>query len=280
MKQELNILIPTDFSDASNRAVSFGITIAEKLFIRIFLLNSYKIPLVATEVPYDMIFKELELAKAESEDKMNILMDEIKIKNQDLHCVGIISPVSAQEAIEAEIKNKNIDLIVIGSKGKNALKIFLFGSVCVKLIEEAKCPVIVVPEKSTTNEIHKIIYATNLLDTDIKALQDLVAFAIIFDAEIIISHLALPEEKDSKKWFKIFKEDVRKAIAYKKIKYILKHESDFIEGMETLCSEEEADLIAMLTIERAPFEKLYNSSLTKKMSYHTEIPLMVFHSEE
>jgi nucleotide-binding universal stress UspA family protein len=280
MKQALNILIPTDFSDGSNHAANFGIAIADKFFAKIFLLNAYMIPLIASEVPYETVYNTAEEAKEEAQQNLNRVIDNIRKNKIDFYCETILSQGNAAESIKESIKSKKIDLVIMGSKGGSTFKTAILGSVSAKTIEKAPCPVIIVPQKSKTKEIHKIIYATNLLNADIKVLQELVAFAKAFDAEITISHIAFPEERDSKKWLEIFKEDVKKVIAYKKIKYILKHESDFVEGMEKICSEEKADLIAMLTIERAPFEKLYNSSLTKKMSYHTEIPLMVFHSEE
>jgi nucleotide-binding universal stress UspA family protein len=280
MKKELNILIPTDFSEVSENAVALAITLAEKFNTKIFLLNSYRIPLAVTEVPYDTVSKEIEEAKMEAMENMQALMKEITEKNADINCVSLISPGFITEAIETEIKEKKIDLVVMGSKGSNALKTLFLGNTCARMIEEATCPVIIVPEKAKKKQIHKILYATNLLDSDINALQELVVFANPFDAEIIAVHIALPEEKNTKKWLDIFKQDVKKAISYKKIRYILKSEPDFVEAMEKLCLKEKADLVVTLTIKRAPFEKLYNSSLTKKLSYHTEIPLMVFHSKQ
>jgi nucleotide-binding universal stress UspA family protein len=280
MKKELNILIPTDFSDVAKQAIDFGIMLAEYYNIKMHLLNSYKIPLVATDAPYDLVFQEVEEAKKSSKENIKLLLEEIKKRNSNIQCVGLSTEGSVNESINVEIKDKKIDLVIIGSKGGNAIKALLFGSIPAGAIEKASCPIIVIPEKSRVKQIRNIIYATNLLDSDISALKNLTFFAKAFDAEVTITHIALPEEKDSRKWFDIFKHDVRNAISYKKMKFILRHENDFVDSIEKICSEEKVDMIVMQTLERSPFEKLYNSSLTKKVSYHTEIPLVVFHGNE
>jgi K+-sensing histidine kinase KdpD len=51
---------------------------------------------------------------------------------------------SITDAIIDYASNKNIDLIVIGTKGRTGLKRFLLGSVASGVVQHAHCPVLLV----------------------------------------------------------------------------------------------------------------------------------------
>jgi nucleotide-binding universal stress UspA family protein len=50
------------------------------------------------------------------------------------------------------------------------------------------------------------------------------------------------------------------------------------EGIQEYIHEHGINLIAVTTHKRGVIEKMFNPSLTKKMLFHTHIPLLVFHS--
>jgi nucleotide-binding universal stress UspA family protein len=57
----------------------------------------------------------------------------------------IVADVSSiADAIINYAANNNIDLIVMGTKGKTGLKMFLIGSVADGVVRHAQCPVLVV----------------------------------------------------------------------------------------------------------------------------------------
>ena len=52
-----------------------------------------------------------------------------------------------RDAIVAEAKNENADLIVIGKRGRNPIQELLLGSTAESIARGALCPVLVVPGK-------------------------------------------------------------------------------------------------------------------------------------
>lgn len=56
----------------------------------------------------------------------------------------ILDISSAADSIVNHAENKNVDLIVIGTKGRTGLKRFLIGSVSGGVVAHAKCSVLVV----------------------------------------------------------------------------------------------------------------------------------------
>jgi nucleotide-binding universal stress UspA family protein len=53
---------------------------------------------------------------------------------------------------------------------------------------------------------------------------------------------------------------------------------DVFQGLEDYIDEKDIDMIALTTHKRGIIEKLFNPSLAKRMLFHTNIPLLVFHS--
>lgn len=76
------------------------------------------------------------------------LLENVKnrIEKQNIKCETIVC-LNAQphQSIVEEAKQRNIDLIVMGTRGMTGLKKVLMGSVAQKVIGYAPCPVMVVP---------------------------------------------------------------------------------------------------------------------------------------
>ena len=69
-----------------------------------------------------------------------------RIEKENIACETIIrSDQQPHEAIVDAAKERNIDLIVIGTHGKTKLEKMLIGSVAQKVIGTSPCPVMVVP---------------------------------------------------------------------------------------------------------------------------------------
>ena len=68
-------------------------------------------------------------------------------KDEDIHDIKTEIFIDVKSIIQSIVEyatHKNIDLIVIGTKGRTGLKKFLMGSVANGIVEHAHCPVLVV----------------------------------------------------------------------------------------------------------------------------------------
>jgi len=69
-----------------------------------------------------------------------------KIEKENLTCETIVRlDAQPHQPIVEEAKKKNVDLIVMGTRGRTGLKRVFLGSVAQKVIGYAPCPVMVVP---------------------------------------------------------------------------------------------------------------------------------------
>jgi nucleotide-binding universal stress UspA family protein len=140
-----NILVPTDFSEESDRAFLTALEIAEKGRSRVFLLHviSRMVQMCVSDYCIDQSIAD------------RVLNEGIVFSNEKLretvarfagsHTVKVIPDLrkgQPHEEILKEAAERKIDLIVISSHGKTGLKKYFLGSVAEKVMKEAKCPVL------------------------------------------------------------------------------------------------------------------------------------------
>ena len=140
-----SILVPTDFSEYSDKALQNAIDIAKQFKAKIYLLH-----VVGTVIPYMTygidpgIFDQVENASVATANKM--LSDQLA-KFPDSKSIETIADIRKgvfYEEILRDQQEKKIDLIVIASHGRTGLLSHLIGSVAERVVRSAKCPVLLV----------------------------------------------------------------------------------------------------------------------------------------
>ena len=143
------ILLPTDGSKNSERAIQHAISIALNENSEIVILNVVDSAYL-TGLPEEDIITKSEMILQEESQKVLSHVEEI-IKNMDIEGVENIklTPMTvegnAADIILKVSEKENIDLIVIASSGKHMLDRFLLGSVTEKTVRHTKVPILVIP---------------------------------------------------------------------------------------------------------------------------------------
>lgn len=144
MLRPTKILVPTDFSEYSNKALNQAFDIVKKYGAKVYLIHVLygKNPYDTTDGTIPSYYKDMERQTIEATRKK--LREEIdkfpQTKELDVS-IEVISG-NTSEAILAEEKNKGIDLIVIASLGRSGIAKYLIGSVARNVLKGAKCPVL------------------------------------------------------------------------------------------------------------------------------------------
>jgi len=141
-----NILVPTDFSDFSDKALRKAVDIASQNKSNIYLLHVVD-KVIQCAVDYCIDYSLVEQIEQQSikfaEEKLQKEANAIAAK--DIKIIFDVKKGDTYETILKEQQDKNIDLIVIASHGKTGL-IHHLGSVADKVVRGAKCPVLLVKE--------------------------------------------------------------------------------------------------------------------------------------
>lgn len=269
-----NILLPTDFSDLSLKALKYGLKLNKKIGGEITLFHALHLPGLV-----DNVKKKLEdLLKKESLEELEIL--ERKLRKEKLLTGKVKKGVEfgvPSKAISDYAQKNDIDLIVMGTKGAGKITKALFGSNTAHLLEKANTSVCVVPENYEIKErftLKHIVYASDLenIDNEIKLIA---AFARMFDATIHVVHV-IPETGKIIP-FKIEKivPDLQKKANYNKIIFYAATNNNFHEEIKNYAHKNKIDLITLYMHKRSFWQNLFQTSHSKQLSYYTDIPLMV-----
>ena len=145
MFEPKSILVPTDFSVYSDKALKEAVDIAVKNKSKIYLLHVID-EIAQCSVDYcldtSVVAQLEEQSRKFAEEKLQKEVAAIGA-SKDIEIVFDIKKGDAAEVIVAEQKDKAIDLIVISSHGKKGI-LTRQGSVSERVLREAKGPVMLI----------------------------------------------------------------------------------------------------------------------------------------
>ncbi|MBQ0734772.1 universal stress protein [Aquimarina celericrescens] len=173
-----------------------------------------------------------------------------------------------------EIQNEHqADLIIMGTKGSQEETTMTNTS---KLVLEADCPVIAIPESSKEFAIKKIalVLGKNEID-DTSVLEILLDIARRFHAEVHV--LTICNEKGTYGYSEIDEKNENILEYYLENFYshhTFQENEDIEKGIFTYINDKEIDLLAILPRIHAKKDKPSEGRLTKLLTLHTEVPLL------
>ena len=136
------ILCPTDFSEVSQKAMEYAVHFASFHQAKILLLNVVD-HLQGFDHYQILAITPQEIAeKMEKQARKDLNALAKKIKNA-VEIEKIVRQGKAFVEIIKTAKERNADLIIMGSHGRSGLPHILIGSVAEKVVRNAPCPVLV-----------------------------------------------------------------------------------------------------------------------------------------
>jgi nucleotide-binding universal stress UspA family protein len=273
------ILVPTDFSPTAKNATIYAANFAKQMKSnRVILYNAYQAPVMTDS---NMAVVEMvditELGKMSREN-----LEQFKTSLMPYFDSSItIDTLSEYGMLRADIndvcRSHKVDFIVMGVTGGGKLEETLIGSFAIDVARYAEVPVIIVPPNAGFSGINEVMLAcdfSKVVETTpvapIKKILDATGAKLIvvnidhknkhFTAETPFESLMLdtllqgynPEYK--------FIDDV-----------------DFVEGINKVALETQADLIITIPKKMGWFDSLFKKSYTKILAFHSHVPLMAIH---
>lgn len=271
----VNILVPTDFSALSTVAVHYAIKIVNRLGGNITLLHVVDIAqTVRATVTRQTESLEDDLIQSAKKD-LQVLLKDVSRHTKMIQPIRyeVRKGSSFQDTIRKEARRLRTGLIVMGTKGATGLKKVVIGSNTNAIIEISQVPVLAVPWKATFKGFRNVIYATDLKNLE-KELKMLVPYVEKFGSVIHLLHI-LPNGRDVEITEKKI-EKVLEKLKYKDIVSLVLVDRSIDAAIDQYIDIAKADLLAMFTHELSFYEKLFDRSYTRRMAFHSSIPLLAF----
>jgi nucleotide-binding universal stress UspA family protein len=188
-----NVLFATDFSSAAAHAIPFVKRIAKH----------YDANLVALHVRPPAVNPMTQPPTWPDEETMRKKNEELRGKLLDtfagIRTSALIEEGNIQSRLQAAIEKNNVDLVVIGTRGRTGLGKLLLGSVAEEIFRTVTCPVLTVGPRSDSfrganGEFREILFATDFTSESQAAAAYAVSLAQEFQARLTLLHV-VPEQE-------------------------------------------------------------------------------------
>ncbi len=277
---DMKILYATDFSDASLHAFRYCLGLAGFLSADITVLHVYRQPQVRghhlPNLVEDML-KDHDLEVLEEfRNRTAALRAMVSDAGQDSMSISYLlekgDPVST---ICAQAASLGAGLVVMGTKGAGFVKEVFMGSVAAEVLEKAPCPVLVVPESAVSDgKIDTMAVTTDYTEEDAAAVRLAAEWANRLQANLYCVHVDSAHTEEITHAMDLFRKQFQDSGS---VSFHVLNEFDMQEALVRFALDRQVDLIAMVAHQRGFFQELFRYSHAKSMSYHQQIPLLVFH---
>jgi nucleotide-binding universal stress UspA family protein len=143
MAELRRILVPTDFTETSQHALEWAITLAGRLGASITVMHSYEIPIAG--FPDASIVATPDLAARISEASQEALDKAVDAhRDRGIPLDALLREGVAWEEINAVAEEIDADLVVIGTHGRRGLARALLGSVAEHVVRTGRRPIVTI----------------------------------------------------------------------------------------------------------------------------------------
>lgn len=280
------ILVPTDYSAASKNATVYAIRLASQLDAeKIILYNAYQATPVITEhaiTPTGTTpFLDLETLA----DISKTGMQHFKQSIESLLPAGLkIEEVTEYAAVDNEVdavgQKKGADLIVMGITGTSKIEEVLIGSTSINVVQNTKIPVIIVPSDAIHTSVKNVMLACDykkvVETTPVQSIKNLLdaTGATLHVVNVYETHKELDNSKSYQQ------ELLRSLLKDYEPRFSFIHNEDFLTAINDFVEKTNIDLIITIPKKHGFFEGLFKESHTKKLAFHSHVPIMCIHDED
>jgi nucleotide-binding universal stress UspA family protein len=286
------ILVPVDYSECSQFACRFAIKIACKVGADIKLFHTY----------YSPAFDLIELAGAvqtqsQLREEVTTNLEDSEKETMEGFILGLreyvrenclpairfsydITPGVPEDEIIRFSESYVPDLIIMGTKGKGTGMGSIMGSVTASVINRIAYPLLAIPEKYTfvgEKNVKNLLYVTDFDESDFLTLRSLILLTDQLDLDIHCVHIG----DDPKSWDRVRMDGLmdyfRRAYGKTQVDYSFISQKNLLYDLDELIRQKSINILSLTAHRQTIVDKLFKPNITKKLFYHTSIPLLVFH---
>lgn len=190
-----HILVPVDFSRASQKAMHYGVVLAVKFGAK--LTAAHIVPSsAALNYAFPVNTPELEekvLAQARKQ-----LPEEIPVAYRDrLDTQLVVKAGDVRDELLSLMDHDKVDLVVMGTHGRRNLGRFILGSTTESMLRHVPVPILTVSDRGSAKQVEspfevpfrRILYATDLSEATPAALHSCSELARVLGAHLTMLHV-------------------------------------------------------------------------------------------
>lgn len=274
----MKILVPTDFSDIAEFGLQVARDIAVKSKADIYLIN-YIEPLAerdfsATGDGSTTNFEEqaymIELTKRNSQLIHNLAL---KYEDNDINIRPVIEVDHFENAMEHFIKEKDIDLVVMGTSGERSFDELIFGNHTERVIRISNCPVLSVKSYAKKFDPVNMVMVIDLESEEPFKFKFFKDFANLFGATIHFLYVTKNKKHATEK-LKARMDTEAKAHGFVDFTIDIRVSRRKEEAVIDFAKEQNADLVGVAKKSKNSLINLFFGSFTEEIIKEEDAPVL------
>ncbi|WP_108801963.1 universal stress protein [Aquimarina sp. Aq107] len=271
------ILIPTDFSENAMNAIRYAVELFKYEKSEFLIFHAY-----ADEV-YDhnklasrLDLEELKKKTLDNSDSTlaKILFELQMISPNPRHTYKTLSIFGTliDEANEL-VEQENIDIIIMGTKGKTDDRDITFGSNTLQVLKYVKSPVLVIPEVCKYEQPRNILFPTDyMLPYKRRELKLLSTLTKSFRSTINFLHVSKYEKLSIRQ--EDNKEFIRESLPDTEVLFHTVDDKNITKAINLFIKENKINLLVMVNSRHSYLECVLYQSTIDKIGLHIKIPFL------
>lgn len=272
------ILVPTDFSDVAKNAARYAIDLAKQVKAeKIVLYNAYQAPVITEPTMPVVQLIDMDTLKGITEEGLSTFkgwMQEHTPQDIALETIGEFAVLSSN--IEDICERTGAGLVVMGITGGSKIEEALIGSTAISVVNNSTVPVVIVPPNASYKPIQRVALAC-----DFKKMEDTTPLAairsILKDTGATFMVLHVDHQTQISGDAARERERLHQLLQEFNPEFHIIHHEDFVEGINEFADTHQLDLLIAIPKKHGLFEGLFKRSHTKRLAFHSHVPLMCIH---
>lgn len=240
--------------------------------IHFVLIHSYDIPYQPNEVIISSILETLK-----DEVDKNLLKQEQLLKSFFYNEANVITKrVGVGSVVDMINYNEdmNPDFVVMGTRGKRRSSSgYLIGSNTLQVLKSVDIPVLAIPENCSYSKLQRIVFGSDLKAISQDVIRPLSNLLKRTDADLTVVHVGEISEESKESSMK----ELEQLMGTRMTSFVQIDSTEIVEELRRTATESGADLLVLVDRKRNFFQRIFHKSVTKKIGWKTEIPMLVLH---
>jgi nucleotide-binding universal stress UspA family protein len=272
-----SILIPTDFSDNAMNAIRYAIELFKYDKSDFYIMHAYQDEIyqddtLLTRETLDEITK---IKRRRSNEQLDLILNQINAisPNPRHHYNKISSNNTLIDEADKIVDKKNIDIIVMGTRGKTNDRKLTFGSQTLQVLRYVQCPVLAIPENYKHKQPKQVLFPTNYLipykRRELKLLSEMLSpFRGIIDVLYVSKSEKLSLRQEDNQAF------IKETLSKNPINFKVTNNDNVVDAIHQYLNEHSIDMLVMVNTRHSFLENILYQSSIDILSLELKIPFL------
>lgn len=277
------ILIPTDFSENAWNAIKYGMELFHKTSCTFHIVHINPISYnsggeeamyISPEIMEESLLKE-------SNEKLAKVINQIeRLPLNTKHTFHTTSLYGFfLDHIKQEVQDKDIDLIIMGTKGASGFKAVSMGSNTGNVLTKVRCAVLAVPEDTQYSTPKEIGFPTDFqIGYDLKVMDRIKEMVVLHNSSLHFLYVA-PKTEDLSEVQLKNKAFLENYFIESQHSFHTQNNKKLDDAVEKFVADKKLDMLVMVAKNLNFIERILFKPTVEKISYHTKVPFLVVHED-